>query len=72
MRISACEKPLSTSTSATATTAVGIAMTPRMSRVSRRRIIRLTAIWRSIVPIFSAMLHATPRATLSFSSPFNG
>ena len=24
------------------------------------------------VPIFSAMLHATPRATLSFSSPFNG
>ena len=22
--------------------------------------------------IFSAMLHATPRATLSFSSPFNG
>ena len=43
-----------------------------MSRMSAPSITSRTAVIESIDPIFSAMLHATPRATLSFSSPFNG
>jgi len=69
LRISACEKPLSAITIATARKAVGIAITPMMAGFSSRRIVRLTASWRSIVPTFSAMLHATPLATLSLSCP---
>ena len=55
-----CEKPPSTMTRSTVMMAVGMAMKPMISRVSRRRITKRTAMVRSMDPIFSAMLQATP------------
>lgn len=69
LRMRVCEKPLSTTTSAMAVKKVMMAITPKSSGMRSRATTMLTTICSSIDPTFSAMLHATPAATLSFSSP---
>ena len=61
--------PLSTITSARDEKTTGMAIIPICSGVSNRRMTILTPICSNMEPTFSAILHATPLATLSRNSP---
>ncbi len=69
LRISVCEKPLSTIASEIDVKNVIMAITPKSSGISRLATMMLTTICRSIVPAFSDMLHTTPLTTLFFKRP---
>ena len=69
-RISACEKPLSTTISATAAMAVRMPHAPRSEGVRCLRTRMLTPACSSIEATFSPTLHAMLRATLCLSSLF--
>ena len=66
--MSICEKPLSTTTSASDEKKVISAISPTSGISSRATTIE-TTICNRMVPSFSPRLHATPLATLSRNSP---
>jgi len=67
--MSICEKPLSTTTSASDEKKVISAISPTSSGISSRATTIETTICNRMVPSFSPRLHATPLATLSRNSP---